>query len=102
MADAFIYDHVRTPRGRGKPDGSLHRTTPMQLAAQTLQRRHIEGRSGGRRVGTQPVLQHGFGAQQRGQDGPEGVVQIEGEGSNHPRSVPEAREFAGSARMHPP
>ena len=24
MADAFIYDHVRTPRGRGKPDGSLH------------------------------------------------------------------------------
>ena len=37
MADAFIYDHVRTPRGRGKPDGSLHSTTPMQLAAQTLQ-----------------------------------------------------------------
>ena len=23
MTDAFIYDHVRTPRGRGKPDGSL-------------------------------------------------------------------------------
>ena len=37
MADAFIYDHVRTPRGRGKPDGSLHSITPMQLAAQTLQ-----------------------------------------------------------------
>ncbi|HWJ05181.1 MAG TPA: acetyl-CoA C-acetyltransferase [Steroidobacteraceae bacterium] len=37
MADAFIYDHVRTPRGRGKPDGSLHGTTPMQLAAQSLQ-----------------------------------------------------------------
>ena len=37
MADAFIYDHVRTPRGRGKPDGALHSTTPMQLAAQTLQ-----------------------------------------------------------------
>jgi acetyl-CoA C-acetyltransferase len=37
MADAFIYDHVRTPRGRGKPDGSLHGTTPMQLAAQALQ-----------------------------------------------------------------
>ena len=37
MADAFIYDHVRTPRGRGKSDGSLHSITPIQLAAQTLQ-----------------------------------------------------------------
>ncbi len=37
MAEAFIYDHVRTPRGRGKADGSLHGTTPMQLAAQVLQ-----------------------------------------------------------------
>ena len=37
MADAFIYDHLRTPRGRGKADGSLHGITPMQLAAQTLQ-----------------------------------------------------------------
>jgi acetyl-CoA C-acetyltransferase len=37
MADAFIYDHVRTPRGRGKPDGALHSITPIQLAAQTLQ-----------------------------------------------------------------
>jgi len=36
MADAFIFDHVRTPRGRGKPDGALHEITPIQLAAQTL------------------------------------------------------------------
>ena len=36
MADAFIFDHVRTPRGRGKADGSLHGITPIQLAAQTL------------------------------------------------------------------
>jgi acetyl-CoA C-acetyltransferase len=36
MTDAHIYDHVRTPRGRGKPDGSLHAITPIQLAAQTL------------------------------------------------------------------
>jgi acetyl-CoA C-acetyltransferase len=36
MPDAFIFDHVRTPRGRGKSDGSLHSITPMQLAAQTL------------------------------------------------------------------
>jgi acetyl-CoA C-acetyltransferase len=36
MSDAFIYDHVRTPRGRGKSDGALHEITPIQLAAQTL------------------------------------------------------------------
>ena len=29
MTDAFIYDHVRTPRGRGKPDGSLHTATTL-------------------------------------------------------------------------
>jgi acetyl-CoA C-acetyltransferase len=37
MAEAFIYDAVRTPRGRGKPDGSLHTITPTQLLSQTLQ-----------------------------------------------------------------
>src|SRR5271156_3846332 len=36
MPDAFIYDHVRTPRGRGKVDGSLHEVTALNLAAQTL------------------------------------------------------------------
>ncbi len=36
MTDAFIFDHVRTPRGRGKSDGSLHGITPIQLAAQSL------------------------------------------------------------------
>ncbi|HKS85934.1 MAG TPA: acetyl-CoA C-acetyltransferase [Pseudolabrys sp.] len=36
MADAFIYDHVRTPRGRGKQDGALHEVTALNLAAQTL------------------------------------------------------------------
>jgi acetyl-CoA C-acetyltransferase len=35
--DAFIYDHVRTPRGRGKADGSLHEVTALNLAAQTLE-----------------------------------------------------------------
>jgi hypothetical protein len=29
MTDAFIYDHVRTPRGRGKPDGSLHEVSTL-------------------------------------------------------------------------
>jgi len=36
MTDAFILDAVRTPRGRGRSDGSLHPITPIQLAAQTL------------------------------------------------------------------
>jgi acetyl-CoA C-acetyltransferase len=36
MPDAFIYDHVRTPRGRGKVDGALHEVTALNLAAQTL------------------------------------------------------------------
>ncbi|MBS7696723.1 MULTISPECIES: acetyl-CoA C-acetyltransferase [unclassified Chelatococcus] len=36
MPDAFIYDHVRTPRGRGKPDGSLHTVESVALAAGTL------------------------------------------------------------------
>ena len=36
MTDAFIFDHVRTPRGRGRPDGSLHEISSVQLTAQVL------------------------------------------------------------------
>jgi acetyl-CoA C-acetyltransferase len=36
MADAFIYDHVRTPRGRGKKDGALHEVSTVRLAAGVL------------------------------------------------------------------
>jgi acetyl-CoA C-acetyltransferase len=36
MADAFIYDHVRTPRGKGKSDGSLHEVTALALATAPL------------------------------------------------------------------
>ena len=36
MAEALIYDAVRTPRGKGKKDGSLHEITPLQLSAQVL------------------------------------------------------------------
>jgi acetyl-CoA C-acetyltransferase len=36
MPDAFIYDHLRTPRGRGKVDGALHEVTALNLATQTL------------------------------------------------------------------
>ncbi|MFV3075365.1 acetyl-CoA C-acetyltransferase [Niveispirillum fermenti] len=36
MPEAYIFDAVRTPRGRGKPDGSLHHITPLSLSAQVL------------------------------------------------------------------
>jgi acetyl-CoA C-acetyltransferase len=36
MTEAFIYDHVRSPRGRGKADGSLHEVTTLNLATQVL------------------------------------------------------------------
>ena len=36
MAEAFIYDAVRTPRGKGKSSGSLHEITSLQLATQAL------------------------------------------------------------------
>ncbi|MCP4320184.1 MAG: acetyl-CoA C-acetyltransferase [Hyphomicrobiales bacterium] len=37
MAKAFIYDHVRTPRGRGKKDGSLHEVPSVRLGAKVLE-----------------------------------------------------------------
>ena len=37
MAEAYIYDAVRTPRGKGKKDGSLHEITPVELATQVLE-----------------------------------------------------------------
>jgi acetyl-CoA C-acetyltransferase len=33
---AFIYDHVRTPRGKGRATGALHEVAPVELAAQVL------------------------------------------------------------------
>jgi len=36
MTDAFIYDAVRTPRGKGRKDGALHEATPVRLAATAL------------------------------------------------------------------
>ena len=36
MTEAYIYDAVRTPRGKGRSDGSLHEITPVALAAQVL------------------------------------------------------------------
>ena len=37
MTEVFIYDHVRTPRGRGKKDGALHEVPSVRLAAKVLE-----------------------------------------------------------------
>jgi len=37
MADAYIFDAVRTPRGRGKKDGALHEVTALSLVTQVLE-----------------------------------------------------------------
>ena len=37
MTDAFIYEHLRTPRGKGKKDGGLHQATPIWLLRTLLQ-----------------------------------------------------------------
>ena len=37
MAEAYIFDAVRTPRGKGKKDGSLHEITALSLATQVLE-----------------------------------------------------------------
>ncbi len=37
MTAVYIYDHLRTPRGRGRPDGALHEVSSVRLAAQVLE-----------------------------------------------------------------
>jgi len=37
MFDAYLFDHCRTPRGKGKPEGSLHAATPIWLVRTLLQ-----------------------------------------------------------------
>lgn len=44
MTDAFIYDAVRSPRGKGRPDGALHELTSVALSAKILNA--IKARSG--------------------------------------------------------
>ena len=36
MAEAFVYDHIRTPRGKGKAAGSLHEVKPVDLVVGLL------------------------------------------------------------------
>jgi len=35
--EAYIYDHVRTPRGKGRPDGALHEVTSVEMVTQLLE-----------------------------------------------------------------
>jgi acetyl-CoA C-acetyltransferase len=46
MTECFVYDAVRTPRGKGKKDGALHEVTALELATQTLRavrdRNHLD------------------------------------------------------------
>ncbi|WP_299476177.1 acetyl-CoA C-acyltransferase, partial [uncultured Paracoccus sp.] len=47
MTEAYIYDAVRTPRGKGRADGSLHEVTSLALSARVLnalkERNNLEG-----------------------------------------------------------
>ncbi len=47
MTEAYIYDALRTPRGKGRKDGALHEVTALRLSAQTLnavkERNNLEG-----------------------------------------------------------
>lgn len=47
MTDAYIYDAIRSPRGKGRKDGSLHEVTSVNLSAQILNavksRNNLEG-----------------------------------------------------------
>ncbi|WP_296762845.1 acetyl-CoA C-acetyltransferase [Sediminimonas sp.] len=47
MTDAYIYDAVRTPRGKGRKDGALHEVTSLRLSAGVLdalrERNNLEG-----------------------------------------------------------
>jgi acetyl-CoA C-acetyltransferase len=40
MTEAYIYDSVRTPRGKGRADGSLHEVTAARLSADLLNALH--------------------------------------------------------------
>jgi len=46
MTDCFVYDTVRTPRGKGKKDGALHEVTALELGTQVLKnirdRNHLD------------------------------------------------------------
>ena len=54
MTEVYVYDHVRTPRGKGRADGTLNEITPVELARQPLdaigERKQASGERRRRRV----------------------------------------------------
>lgn len=54
MADAFIFDAVRTPRGSGRPSGALHTLAPIDLGATVL--RALRARTGFDRLPVEDVI----------------------------------------------
>ena len=50
MTDAFIYDAIRTPRGRGRADGALHEVTALRLSAHVLNALQARNGLGGHAV----------------------------------------------------
>ena len=56
MKQVFLYDHVRTPRGKGRPDGALHTIAPVHLAAAVL--RALKDRN---RIDPEDIEDVGFG-----------------------------------------
>ena len=54
MTDAYIYDAIRTPRGKGRPDGSLHEVTALRLSADTLNA--LRARNGGAADAVEDVI----------------------------------------------
>ncbi|PYE85930.1 acetyl-CoA C-acetyltransferase [Pseudoroseicyclus aestuarii] len=54
MTDAYIFDAVRTPRGKGRPDGSLHEVTSVQLSAGVLNA--LKARNGLEGPGVEDVI----------------------------------------------
>ena len=47
MTEAYIYDALRTPRGKGRKDGALHEVTSLRLSAVALnalkERNNLDG-----------------------------------------------------------
>lgn len=54
MADAYIYDAIRSPRGKGRPDGALHEVTALRLSADMLNA--LRSRTGGAADAAEDVI----------------------------------------------
>ena len=54
MAEAYIYDSVRTPRGKGRANGSLHTLSPVELSAAVL--KALDERTGFSRAEPEDVI----------------------------------------------